>query len=329
MRKTIFLAALALLALSAMTGCNKVRKCTKGERGCLDGSPNSDGSCDAGLVVVGGRCVEASGGSSGCNCAIDEVCSTDGESCIGYCEYDDGGPEAKPVPKGCEPPLVDPQPPPYSFADLCVNACEQTCLRAQTYCPGYTCDLTTCKADVTLNKCKAECPGENVACLLTSCFKQQAAQCNGFTCPGTYKTDCTDIRCSDTCSMNNKDGFCDDGDPYSAVYAFCSYGTDCSDCGPRRGSRPPQAALGELCPPRQDVACEGYHDDYLDGSAWCLRVVEDSSYPFRCVPGCTTEDGPGECDDGYRCEAAMIDDDTTFDDAYGTPGYYCQPTVCK
>jgi hypothetical protein len=324
MRKTIFLAALALLALSAVSGCTKVRKCTKGEQGCIGGRPNVDGTCEAGLIAKGSKCVEASGGSSGCNCAIDEVCGADGETCIGYCEYDDSA-QVLPVPKGCEPPLVDPPLPAYGFAELCANACEQTCLRAQTYCPGYVCNLAACKEKAALDRCKADCPNDNVKCLKDLCVTQQAAACQGFTCPGTFKTDCADVRCNDSCSSDNiQDGFCDDGDPESAVYSFCGYGTDCSDCGPRRGSRSARVQVGEVCPARQDVACEGYNDNFLVSSAWCLRVSEDNTYPFRCVPGCTTNDGPGECPDGYDCV------DAEFDDAFGHPGYLCQPlVVCK
>lgn len=41
--------------------------------------------------------------------------------------------------------------------------------------------------------------------------------------------------CSNSCPYAN-DGECDDGGP-GAQYAECTLGTDCADCGPRRGIR--------------------------------------------------------------------------------------------
>jgi hypothetical protein len=129
---------------------------------------------------------------------------------------------------------------------------------------------------------------------------------------------------------NNKDGYCDDGDPSSATYSFCRYGTDCTDCGPRRGStRPDRLALGEPCPEGQDVSCEGYNDDFTKTQAWCLQFSGGGS-AFRCVPSCTTADGAGECPDGYECQAVTTSSGDPYRDAVNrTPGYACVPQICE
>lgn len=45
------------------------------------------------------------------------------------------------------------------------------------------------------------------------------------------------VLCSDTCPWAH-DKSCDDGGP-GAGFATCAFGTDCADCGPRRGPPPP------------------------------------------------------------------------------------------
>ena len=55
-----------------------------------------------------------------------------------------------------------------------------------------------------------------------------------------------DVTCSNSC-VYPFDGWCDDGGP-GAEYAECGYGTDCSDCGLRPKTSPPQP-LVPLPPP--------------------------------------------------------------------------------
>jgi hypothetical protein len=46
------------------------------------------------------------------------------------------------------------------------------------------------------------------------------------------------LLCSNTCNWAS-DGTCDDGGPGGYPYGWCSYGTDCVDCGPRPPRPPP------------------------------------------------------------------------------------------
>lgn len=341
MMKMTSFAGLALMALMALTGCNKVRKCTEGEVGCLKGAPKADGTCEAGLVAKGKLCVEdtsSGGGGGSCNCAVDEVCAEDGKTCLAYCALVDDLPQVQPTPPACKPARTpsDQNPMPYNFRTLCINACEQQCIRAQTLCPGYTCKLSDCSSDAQLALCNVDCPGLDVgtgetarACLTKKCTDLAGSTCEQFKCPAGSTKSCTDVRCTDTCGDNNADGYCDDGDPASAIYSFCPYGTDCTDCGPRKGARPDRAPIGAVCPGGQDVACAGYNDDFLKSNAWCLRVIDDQSAPYRCVPNCTTSDGAGTCPDDYECQAVTTSDGDPFTDAVnGTEGYACVPIVC-
>jgi hypothetical protein len=342
MTKTMVWAGLALSALLALSGCHKIRKCTIGEDGCLESPPDAEGNCAAGLELRGGVCVEPSGGGDDVcgGCLGDEVCDEDSETCISYCEYDDELPAREPTPQGCEAPNAVGATP-YTYADVCISLCEQRCLRAQEYCTGFTCNLDECSqagperripTPAALARCTTACPAPpNLACITAVCEDWRDTACQEFECPAGTTRDCANIRCTDTCASDNiQDGFCDDGDPASADYSFCQYGTDCGDCGPRRGTRPARAARGELCPPGQDVACDGYNDDYLKTNAWCLRIYEDNSAPSRCVPDCTTATGEGACPGpDYLCLPAVTRDGEAITDVHGTEGYYCQPLVCE
>jgi hypothetical protein len=219
-----------------------------------------------------------------------------------------------------------------TFRELCVNTCLQNCVRAQAFCPGYTCNPSDCDNAQELLRCTTQCPGMDTACMEQKCTERSTVACTDFNCPGTATRNCQDINCSDSCTGNVKDGFCDDGDPTSATYSFCAYGKDCTDCGPRRGStRPARLALGEPCPEGQDVSCDGYNDDFLKTQAWCLRYLEDVDAPFRCVPDCTTSDGADECPKGYECQAVKNGSGQPYRDATPnrTAGYACVPQICE
>jgi hypothetical protein len=338
MMKMTTVASVALIALLALSGCSKVEKCTKGEPGCLEAATKADGTCAAGLVAKGNQCVKPSGGSGGgngsCHCASDEVCAADG-SCIAYCAPVANPPQVNPTPTSCEPVVTgsDSNPPALTFAQLCRASCEQNCLRAEVFCPGHTCKVSECDNAAQLARCALDCPMKDTACMQARCDELQGASCDMFKCPAGSTRSCgSDVHCSDSCAGNNNDGFCDDGDPASATYSFCPYGTDCSDCGPRRGPRPARGAFGDVCPGGQDVACDGYNDDFLKTGAWCLRVVpKDDSAPFRCVPDCTTANGAGNCPADYECQAVLTSEGAPYTDATRnkTPGYACVPTVCQ
>ena len=346
MTKTMVWAGVALSALLALSGCHEIRKCTRGEEGCVGGPTRDDGTCAAGLEARGGTCQEPNGGGPGdlCGgCSSDEICDEDSYTCISYCALEEDLPVKEPTPKSCTPPNVD-DAAPYNFGDACIAACEQRCIRAKEYCSGFSCDIAECSqlgpnggrvpTPAALTRCTAACPAPpNLACVTALCEDVRDTPCQEFECPTGTARDCANVRCTDTCADENLyDGFCDDGDPASADYTLCQYGTDCGDCGPRRGTRPPRVARGELCPPGQDLACEGHNDDYLKTEAWCLTIYADSNSPSRCVPDCTTADGEGVCPGpDYVCVEALDRDGDPITDAIGTPtpGYYCQPLVCE
>jgi hypothetical protein len=274
------------------------------------------------------------GGGGNCNCAVDEICDEDGKTCLAYCEPVADLPQAGLTPPSCKPIVTasNDKPTPFTFRELCVNACMQNCVRAQTFCPGYVCNPSDCENAAALVRCNTECPGMDTSCMEGRCIDRSKVACADFVCPGGGTRSCQDVKCSDTCSGNNDDGFCDDGDPSSATYAFCAYGTDCTDCGPRHGStRPPGLAIGEPCPEGQDVSCAGYNDDFLKTTAWCLQFNSDPGAAFRCVPDCTTSDGAGECPDDYECQAVLNSEGQPYRDATNnrTPGYACVPTICE
>jgi hypothetical protein len=330
-KKTIW-AGLALLALVAMVGCGKVRKCKEGEDGCVDQPPKSDGSCAAGLVNEKGKCVEPTGGNGGgdaCNCAIDEICAEDGKTCLTYCADESSPPEVVPVPPGCEnvATMANPNPPDLSYEELCTRTCVQICLRAKAFCPGHECDPADCTGAAARARCALQCPMTDTTCMQDRCQKVRQASCDDFMCPEGSTRNCSGVRCSDSCADNNDDNFCDDGDPTSASYAFCAWGSDCSDCGPRRGTEPAALQLGDACAPGQDVACQGYDDNFLKTEAWCLRPTGASVH--RCVPDCTTSDGEGDCPEDYECQAVLNGSNQPYTDVYGTPGYACVPIVCE
>src|SRR5688572_6465876 len=80
-------ALLALFALLACApACTEVRKCQRGDPGCLAGPPE-DGRCQPGLVVKHGACTEPGAGPAAleCGCGAGEICTLDGYACVDYC----------------------------------------------------------------------------------------------------------------------------------------------------------------------------------------------------------------------------------------------------
>jgi hypothetical protein len=312
MTKELGWAVFSLLLMSSLAGCSKVEKCEKGSEGCLGGAPLDDDTCNAGLVVgEDGTCVEPSG---------------DGEG--GYCDEASQVPERQPVPPPCEPPeSTDDDPMRYDFAEVCKRKCLQTCMRAEIMCTDYECNPSECDSPTVLASCVVECPDMDEDCLTESCQQVQYASCAGFACPADTGHDCGDVRCSDTCTENKQDGYCDDGHPFSAAYSLCVHGTDCSDCGPRQGDRPARARLGGLCAGGRDVACEGYEDDYLSNGAFCVHVAGTPDGQFRCVPDCTSDDEV--CPDGFDCEDLEFTSGAPYTDLSGVQGRACFPNFCQ
>jgi hypothetical protein len=201
-------------------------------------------------------------------------------------------------------------------------------MRAEVMCAGFTCDPSTFNGAAAQAACLLDCPGGDATCMTDACTEIQGQGCTDFACPTGKTRDCADVRCSDSCSAANlADGFCDDGHPLSASYSLCAYGTDCSDCGPRKGSRPPRVPLGGLC--ARDVGCEGYDDDYLKTKAWCVHVSGTPDGQFRCVPDCTTDSGTEPCPDGFDCSGLVYSDDQTPVSMGNVQAHACFPTFCE
>jgi hypothetical protein len=226
MTKVISFAGLMLLTLFVLSGCTEVRKCKRGAPGCVGAETNDDGECAAGLEKKNGKCVEPTSGSGGgrCNCAVDEICDSDGKTCLNYCAPVDDLPEANPTPPSCQPVVTatNPNPPPLTFRELCVATCMQNCIRAQVFCTGYTCNPSDCEGAAAIVRCTTECPGMDTSCMEQRCTDRSTAACADFACPGSSTRACADVRCADSCTGNTKDGFCDDGDPKSATYLIAS-----------------------------------------------------------------------------------------------------------
>lgn len=342
------LAALGFLLVgTTLVGCGEVKKCKRGELGCIN-EPPKDGECLANLTLVDGICVDPDeddmrrdgggrndagsdggrdggndGGGGECGCADGELCAPDGVTCVNYCD-DEPPVKAVTPPETCSDYSVTP-PKQRTFEAACKSACLQNCRRTEIYCPGYVCDPKECDGPDILATCIESCPTMDASCMTTVCEGVRDLSCENFTCPLSNEKSCADIRCSDTCG-DAKDGFCDDGDPFGSSYAICQYGADCGDCGPRRGPKPAGAKFGQPCV--RDTACPGYNRDFAKTASWCANVPGTASDVSTCIPNCTgREDDEDACPEGYECEGLEFSDGSPFV-LNGVQGYACFPTLC-
>jgi hypothetical protein len=339
-------AALATAALATLSGCSDVESCERGLPGCLGGAPDDSGNCKFDLVRSddGFTCVKPNerdggrrdgGGRDGgneddCTCPSGELCRADG-TCVDLCEPVRNPPTAKPVLLPCEAPEGETE----SFARTALALCSQTCAHRAAYCG------TNCNPDIECSQllasaaARAACQGgEDQACAKTLCERARDLPCAQQQCPLGAAPSCTGTLCSNTCDMAeyNNDGICDDGDPSNAISYVCDYGTDCGDCGPRRGSAPPfELDLGDVCADPQQ--CGGDLYDVKGSTGWCVPASSDQVYS-RCLPDCSNGQS---CRPGYECIAIAFDPDgsggpmpqTQFTDYNdGTPVFGCFPMQC-
>lgn len=302
-RAVCFCTWLLLVLLAA--ACGEVAQCKRGEPGCLAGPPRSDSGCRDGLVVVNGACAEpgASTPALSCRCAPGQVCTADAYTCVDYCaplEIEIGS-ETPPSPISCKAS--------ESFDALCENRCLLRCRQWQTLCPNSAgCSPEACAGAAERSSCHDECGSDADAqrCMAQHCSDTLAAGCKDVSCPRDGAPPCDQVQCRNSCPRYNFDGVCDDGDLSSAASGVCSFGTDCADCGPRKGQAPKAAVQGGPCAFHSNCA-GAVPDDLGDTSSWCIEI--DAALGIsRCAPDCSD---PGEiCPSGSACfELSGVDQD--------------------
>lgn len=341
------LLSLFVLCLSAMAGCSDVESCLEiDEPGCLNSPVRSEGSpCLFDLVPVNGICrKEDDGGSTDgpCNggCEAGALCDEATDTCINFCDRPNVLPGSVQPPEAifCEAIATTSMPSPamLSFEEVCRRRCRLNCQRLSQFCTGYQCPAGSCDGADVLTRCQTDCPmppggGNDLACLTRSCNDVRFAVCDSsLSCPaGSTKVDCTVTQCSNNCMFNGQnvtgDGVCDDGDVLNSYTAQCLWGTDCTDCGPRKGAEP-LAGLGDVC--QYSLNCAGGTGSPDTSGAWCVTQSSISG-SARCMKDCSREQ---ECEDGFTCRTL------TFDNADGTSGSItvggftssaCLPDACQ
>jgi hypothetical protein len=133
--------------------------------------------------------------------------------------------------------------------------------------------------------------------------------------------------CGQTSNEWSGDGVCDDGDLLSATFADCAWGTDCTDCGPRRGTAPQPASQGGQC--AFNTGCAGYTRDLTTNEAWCMSLSDLAEGLARCVPDCSRSEA---CPSGYECVTVTIKDEDGKEQPItqgDLTGRACLPRVCE
>lgn len=313
--------ALLACAAAALAGCSEVDSCTEGETaGCLNSDPRRDGSCLYDLVLRGGKCVKQGGEADFCGfCADGSLCVPEQNRCVNFCE------SASPLPGTVAPPTAifceataDPSMPGtnpmLSFEEVCTRRCQLECQRRAQFCTdpagaAYACAQGACERPEVLAQCAVDCPPNalgtrDLACLTRRCNDMRLARCDTRMCPTGFSARCENVSCTNDCSLAEgggaADGICDDGDPASAETGLCSWGSDCTDCGPRRGAAPP-STLGSVC--AFQANCAGATASPSTSEAWCIGL-DGIPGLARCAPDCSRGQ---DCPDGFECIAARFE----------------------
>lgn len=348
MATRVLWAIAACASLIASVGCGEVDNCREGEDGCIKGRPLASGACRYDLVVdpLTDVCVASSGdGDDGdddddddddivvdpnpCGCQPNQVCQSDGVTCVGICEIPGGAVAPKDSLPVCRTPRM-------TFAEAAVAWCKQSCTRRAAICgeacdPAQACDMAA--AIVQIAQVDKTCtPVAGAECAMALCETARDRRCEDQPCPfNNARPNCTGIVCSDSCTDGtdtlNKDGVCDDGDLSNAVSAICPWGSDCGDCGPRRGTAPPAVRkLGEQC--IDPFQCGASYTDFSRVPGWCVPL-NNASQIEHCVPDCTNS---FTCADGYTCRELRSQDvtgkESRIEDETGRTAHACFPTQC-
>jgi len=316
MTRRLLWAALVGAALLATSGCGEVESCDHGEVGCLDGpaDPTRAKPCKYGLEANSqGICVKKGQGGGGLpvdecgGCPAGSVCN-DLRQCTNVCELPSNLPVVKPKLPSCR---VQDNGAPHDFQSASVAACTQECVRRGEYC-GTGCDPTTaCTPQLATQVLSgmALCPGGNAQCAMEACERARDRPCAQYSClPATTQPNCAAIRCTNTCAGGFpeflNDGLCDDGDLSNGESSACAWGSDCGDCGPRRGEPPNMdLGLGDIC--ADPVQCGGDSFDVSNAVAWCVEVETGSLTVKRCLPDCSISQ---ECPAGFVCNDLLYEE---------------------
>jgi len=327
--------AAAMLGASAsamlVEGCSKVESCTQFDKGCLNGM-SDNGKCRFDLLPnADGECVkpaDATNGGGGvdtnpCGCPSGQLCRAD-LTCSDPCAAATLPPQLPTLP-ACRPATNQPA---YDFAKAALSLCYQDCVHRADYC-GETCDPAKyCTSAVAAAAATAICPGQSVECAITACEATRDTACAQTRCLAGVPN-CTGIVCTNTCSTPayNNDGECDDSDLANATSHECQWGSDCGDCGPRRGVPPAAKQLGDVC--LDPVECGGNRNDVPSSTGWCLvpgSATPSSKAYARCLPDCS---GGKACPSGFTCEGLMLTaTGEDVQDPQGNKASACFPNAC-
>jgi hypothetical protein len=290
MRLPIFLIAF----VAGLSACGDVERCERGTRGCFAGPPE-EGECKLGLVMSNGTCAEPGQVAPplSCRCEDGTVCSLDGYRCVDYCQPLDMEPGSV-----ATPPTFSCDAAELSFEALCHDRCQLQCRQQEALCADQVaCAPTHCESEPVLRACQSECgtAEDPKRCMAQLCSETRGLGCSEISCPNQQPPLCDGVQCRNACPGYNFDGVCDDGEPKSAASGVCTYGTDCADCGLRRGDAPRPQPQGGPC--AFHSGCTGADlADIAGASAWCIEIAPGVS---RCAPDCTSE---GEtCPEGSSC----------------------------
>lgn len=345
--------ACVITSALSLSACETVDSCKPGSAGCIDGPPK-DGECQFDLVLSDGKCVEPgsasnggdkdsgpmetdSGPASAC-AACDEpaLCVPERKECVDFCETPEEipgtGPKFAQITCGGETDAAG-NPVVLDFAQTCTNTCLLTCRWQNWFCDAKVSCAEECAKPYVQADCALPATGciNDLACQKTKCTTIRALGCvaDMALCPNGATPSCGDVTCTNKCAdqqsadANTFDGFCDDGTYTFSQTDLCPFGTDCADCGPRKGAPRPgidtgKLKLGEACP--NASRCAGRSSDYELNKSWCLDVVGEVA---RCLADCSGDDE--SCPTGFKCEELSNSSGNALVDRNGRRGKVCYP----
>lgn len=345
MKQAALIVVFVMAYATTLLGCGEVERCQRrDERGCLDSVPLEDGSCLYDLVPRKGICVRVGSDEDKCSaCPTGNLCIPERNECRNLCEAPPilPGSVAPPEPIFCEATRESPgENPMLSFEEVCTRRCRLQCQRQEQFC-GVPCKQGFCDRPEVQAECVAACPPNAAAggvrdlmCLTNSCNEVRFSGCGQVQCPeGVAPPNCANVTCTNTCSFTAPgivaspgDGVCDDGDPVSADFNFCEWGTDCVDCGPRLGTRKEPSYVGDICAFHGN--CQGGTGSPLDAEAWCGDLILDG-FPegavSRCLSDCSREN---DCPEGFQCRELKLVNGGPLVEG-GVTAQACFPLMCS